>query len=73
MTIDRKTELMQLRCLCHATFVAGVENTANVAADASSFTIDGLKSDSAYSVFVSSLSGSREGSPSLLNVRTGTT
>lgn len=73
VSIDRKTEITQLQCLCHAMFVAGVETTANVAADVTSFTIDGLKSDSTYSVFVSTLSGSREGSPAILNVRTGTT
>ncbi|XP_031705428.1 collagen alpha-1(VII) chain [Anarrhichthys ocellatus] len=48
----------------------GVESTRNVAADISSFTIDGLQSDSAYNVFVSSLTGSREGSPSTLSIRT---
>lgn len=52
---------------------AGVETTRNVAADVSSFSIDGLQSDSAYSVLVSALTGSREGSPSTLTVRTGTT
>lgn len=44
-----------------------------MAADVSSFTIDGLKPDLSYSVFVSALSDSREGAPSILNVRTGTT
>uniref|UniRef100_A0A3Q1H9R2 Uncharacterized protein n=1 Tax=Anabas testudineus TaxID=64144 RepID=A0A3Q1H9R2_ANATE len=48
----------------------GDETTANVAAGVTSFTIDGLKSDSTYSVFVSSLSGSREGHPTTLNVKT---
>ncbi|KAK9529079.1 hypothetical protein VZT92_013196 [Zoarces viviparus] len=48
----------------------GVESTRNVAADISSYTIDGLQSDSAYNVFVSSLTGSREGSPSTLSIRT---
>uniref|UniRef100_A0A3B4YV77 Collagen, type VII, alpha 1 n=1 Tax=Seriola lalandi dorsalis TaxID=1841481 RepID=A0A3B4YV77_SERLL len=48
----------------------GVETTRNVAADVFSFTIDGLQADSAYSVLVSTLSGSREGSPSTLNIRT---
>lgn len=51
---------------------AGVETTRNVAADVSSYTIDGLQADSAYSVLVSTLSGSREGSPTTLNIRTGT-
>lgn len=53
--------------------VAGAETTRNVAADVSSFVIDGLQSDSAYSVLVSALSGSREGSPATLTIRTGTT
>ncbi|XP_074490386.1 uncharacterized protein col7a1 [Sebastes fasciatus] len=48
----------------------GVEATRNVAADVSSYTIDGLQSDSAYSVLVSSLTGSREGSPSTLSIKT---
>ncbi|XP_039971818.1 collagen alpha-1(VII) chain isoform X2 [Xiphias gladius] len=48
----------------------GVETTRNVGADVSSFTIDELQSDSTYSVLVSALTGSREGSPSTLNVRT---
>lgn len=52
---------------------AGAEATRNVAADVSSFTIDGLQSDSAYSVLVSALSGSREGSPATLTIRTGIT
>lgn len=51
---------------------AGVQSTNNVDADVSSFTIDGLQSDSAYSILVSSLTGNREGSPSTLSVRTGT-
>lgn len=46
--------------------------TRNVAGDVSTYTIDGLQSDSSYSVLVSSLTGSREGSPSTLNIRTGT-
>ena len=53
--------------------LAGVETTRNVAADVSSYTIGGLQSDSAYSVLVSSLTGSREGSPSTLSFTTGTT
>lgn len=73
VSIDRKSEIMQFHCLCHAMFVSGAETTANVAADVTSFTIDAPQSDSTYSVFVSTLSGSREGSPSMLNVRTGTT
>eukprot|EP00064_Thunnus_orientalis_P003187 superscaffoldBa00000253_g3196 len=48
----------------------GAETTRNVAADVSSFVIDGLQSDSAYSVLVSALSGSREGSPATLTIRT---
>ncbi|TKS71665.1 Collagen alpha-1(XIV) chain [Collichthys lucidus] len=48
----------------------GVEATRNVPADVSSYTIDGLQANSAYTVLVSSLSGSREGSPSTLAVRT---
>lgn len=58
---------------CHILLGAGVETTRNVAADITSFTIDGLQSDSAYSVLVSALTGSREGSPSTLNIKTGTT
>lgn len=52
-------------------FRVGVETTRNVPADVSSFTIDGLQSDSAYTVLVSSLAGSREGSPATLVIRTG--
>ncbi|KAG7493506.1 collagen alpha-1(VII) chain [Solea senegalensis] len=48
----------------------GVETTRNVPADVSSYTIDGLQSDLVYTVKVSALSGSREGSPSTLNIRT---
>ncbi|KAM7422509.1 hypothetical protein PAMA_010518 [Pampus argenteus] len=48
----------------------GVETTRNVAADASSFIIDGLRANSAYIVSASALSGSREGSPATLTVRT---
>lgn len=51
---------------------AGIETTQNVPADISSFTIDGLQADSAYTVLVSPLFGSREGSPSSLVIRTGT-
>ncbi|XP_051270453.1 collagen alpha-1(VII) chain isoform X3 [Dicentrarchus labrax] len=48
----------------------GTETTRNVAADVSSYTIDGLQADSSYSILVSSLIGSREGSPSTLVIRT---
>lgn len=41
-------------------------------ADVSSFTIDGLQADSSYTVLVSPVIGSREGSPSTLVIRTGT-
>lgn len=51
---------------------AGVETTRTVTADVSTFIIDGLQSDSAYSVLVSALIGSREGTPAALTVRTGT-
>lgn len=51
---------------------AGTERTQNVPADVSSFTIDGLQSDSSYTVLVSPIVGSREGNPSMLVVRTGT-
>lgn len=57
---------------CRVLFDAGVETTRNVPADVSSYTIDGLQANSAYTVLVSSLSGSREGSPSTLAIRTGT-
>ena len=50
---------------------AGVETTRTVAADTSSYTIDGLQQDSPYNVKVTALFGSREGNPSVLNVRTG--
>lgn len=46
--------------------------TQNVPADASSFTIGGLQADSSYTVLVSPVVGSREGSPSSLLIRTGT-
>ncbi|KAG8007853.1 Collagen alpha-1(VII) chain [Nibea albiflora] len=48
-----------------------VETTRNVPADVASYTIDGLQANSAYTVLVSLLSGSREGSPSTLAIRTG--
>ncbi|KAM9408211.1 uncharacterized protein col7a1 [Pholidichthys leucotaenia] len=48
----------------------GVETTRNVAPGVSFYTIDGLQSDTAYSVEVSALIGSRGGTPSTLNVRT---
>lgn len=51
---------------------AGVVVTRNVTADLTSYTIDGLQADSAYRVSVSSLIGSREGSPVSMDVRTGT-
>lgn len=41
-------------------------------AGGSSFTIDGLQADSSYTVLVSPVVGSREGSPSTLVIRTGT-
>lgn len=50
---------------------AGVESTRNVPAGTSSFTIDGLQSDSGYTVFVSPMIGSREGSPASVVIRTG--
>lgn len=50
---------------------AGSETTHTVPADVSSFTIDGLQSDSSYTVLVSPVLGSREGNPSILAVRTG--
>lgn len=56
----------------HVLLGAGIETVRNVPADISSFTIDGLQSDSAYTVLVSPLIGSREGSPSTLVIRTGT-
>lgn len=49
-----------------------METSHTVNADISSYVIDGLEPNSAYSVQVSTLSGSREGSPSFVNVRTGT-
>uniref|UniRef100_A0AAV2M423 Collagen alpha-1(VII) chain-like n=1 Tax=Knipowitschia caucasica TaxID=637954 RepID=A0AAV2M423_KNICA len=48
----------------------GLEATRTVATDVSSFTIDGLQSDSSYSILVSALNGSREGAPATLTVRT---
>lgn len=56
----------------HVILCAGTETTRNVPADVSSYTIDGLKADSSYRVLISSLTGSREGSPSTLVIRTGT-
>uniref|UniRef100_A0A3B3Z0Y5 Fibronectin type-III domain-containing protein n=1 Tax=Poecilia mexicana TaxID=48701 RepID=A0A3B3Z0Y5_9TELE len=49
----------------------GTETTQTVAADVSSYTIDGLRPNSAYTVQVSALVGAREGSPAVLSVRTG--
>ncbi|KAM9813472.1 uncharacterized protein col7a1 [Neosynchiropus ocellatus] len=46
------------------------EKVRNVPADVSSYTIDGLQADSAYNLYVSSLIGSREGSPAILKIRT---
>ncbi|KAM3877835.1 uncharacterized protein col7a1 [Diretmus argenteus] len=48
----------------------GVEVSRTVASNVTSYTIDGLQADSAYRVLVSSLTGSREGSPASLNIRT---
>ncbi|CAL8401955.1 unnamed protein product [Arctogadus glacialis] len=50
----------------------GVEVTRSLAADTTSFSIDGLQADSAYRVSVYTLAGSREGNPVSLNVRTET-
>lgn len=51
--------------------LTGVETTRTVSAETSSYTLDGLQQDSAYNVQVVPLFGSREGNPSVLNVRTG--
>lgn len=51
---------------------AGTGTTQNVPADVSSFTIDGLQADSSYTVLVSPIVGSREGSPSTMVIKTGT-
>lgn len=51
---------------------AGTETTQNVPADISSFTIEGLQSDSLYTVQVSPVFGSQEGTPSTLTIKTGT-
>uniref|UniRef100_A0A3Q3K687 Fibronectin type-III domain-containing protein n=1 Tax=Monopterus albus TaxID=43700 RepID=A0A3Q3K687_MONAL len=67
----RRALISSLPSFCHVLLGAGVETTRTVAADVSSFTIDDLQSDSAYSVLVSTLSDSREGKPSILNVKTG--
>ncbi|CAL8338963.1 unnamed protein product [Merluccius merluccius] len=48
----------------------GVEVTRSVAANTTSFSIDGLQADSAYRVSVYTLAGSREGNPVSLNVKT---
>lgn len=50
---------------------AGAESTRNLPAETSTFTIDGLQSDSAYTVFVSPIIGTREGSPANIVIRTG--
>ncbi|MEQ2209983.1 hypothetical protein XENOCAPTIV_006830, partial [Xenoophorus captivus] len=46
------------------------ETTRIVDADVSSYTIDGLQPNSAYTVYVSPLIGSREGNPAILSIRT---
>ncbi|KAM4613224.1 collagen alpha-1(XII) chain isoform 4-T5 [Polymixia lowei] len=48
----------------------GGEVSRTVPANVTSYTIDGLQADSSYRVLVSSMVGSREGSPASLNVRT---
>ncbi|KAK5612077.1 hypothetical protein CRENBAI_000744 [Crenichthys baileyi] len=48
----------------------GTETTRVVDADVSSYTIDGLQPNSAYTVYVSPLIGSREGNPAILSIRT---
>lgn len=50
---------------------AGVETSRKVDASVSTYTIDGLQPDSAYTVQVSTLTGSREGTPAVLDVKTG--
>lgn len=49
----------------------GTETTRTIGADVSSYIIDGLRPNSAYTVQVSTLVGSREGTPAILRVRTG--
>uniref|UniRef100_A0A3B4FDU4 Fibronectin type-III domain-containing protein n=1 Tax=Pundamilia nyererei TaxID=303518 RepID=A0A3B4FDU4_9CICH len=49
----------------------GVETSRKVDASVSTYTIDGLQPDSAYTVQVSTLTGSREGTPAVLDVKTG--
>lgn len=51
--------------------LVGTETTRNVPANVSSYTIDGLQPNSAYTIQVAALVGSREGGPAILNVRTG--
>lgn len=51
---------------------AGTEKTQYVPADVSSFTIEGLQSDSSYILQVSPVFGSQEGIPSTLAIETGT-
>lgn len=70
--IYRYTEKEQIP-KCSVLLVPGFEKTASVAADSTSFAIDGLKSDSTYNVLISALSDSREGNPSILSVKTGAT
>ncbi|KAJ3602327.1 hypothetical protein NHX12_030086 [Muraenolepis orangiensis] len=48
----------------------GVEVTRSLAANTTSFSIDGLQADSAYRVSVYTLAGAREGTPVSLSVRT---
>ncbi|XP_015244883.1 PREDICTED: collagen alpha-1(VII) chain [Cyprinodon variegatus] len=48
----------------------GTETTRTIGADVSSYIIDGLRPNSAYTVQVSTLVGSREGTPAILRVRT---
>ncbi|MEQ2255516.1 hypothetical protein ILYODFUR_014714, partial [Ilyodon furcidens] len=48
----------------------GTETTRIVDADVSSYTIDGLQPNSAYTVYVSPLIGSQEGNPAILSIRT---
>lgn len=50
---------------------AGVETSRQVDASVSTYTIDGLQPDSPYTVQVSTLTGSREGTPAVLDVKTG--
>ncbi|KAM6980736.1 uncharacterized protein col7a1 [Aplochiton taeniatus] len=49
----------------------GEEGFRTVGADVTTFQIDGLQADSPYQVSVASIVGSREGTPSTVNTRTG--